>query len=166
MEYFRRYAWVLAGLSLAALFGGFYAIVMAMNGRFDLAGVDDWHAGRYAHGHGWDLDKAMAGHDPERAAVLLAHQPLGVERGMRAGVGLQLSGHTHGGQVCAPGWGALTTNCDLPASKAKGLHQHRAAGNSSWLHVSGGVGSSPYAPYRFACPPEVTLLTLTSRPNG
>ena len=82
------------------------------------------------------------------------------------GVPLVFAGHTHGGQVCVPGWGALTTNCDLPVEEAKGLSRHRAAKGSTWLHVSAGLGSSPFAPYRFACPPEVTLLTLTPGPNG
>ena len=69
---------------------------------------------------------------------------------------LILAGHTHGGQVCVPGLGALVTNCDLPVSQAKGLHRHQDA----WLHVSAGLGTSPTAPIRFACPPEATLLTL------
>ena len=69
---------------------------------------------------------------------------------------LILAGHTHGGQLCVPGLGALVTNCDLPTSKAKGLHRHQ----QSWLHVSAGLGTSPYTPIRFACPPEATLLTL------
>jgi predicted MPP superfamily phosphohydrolase len=77
-------------------------------------------------------------------------------------VQLILAGHTHGGQVCVPGWGALTTNCDLPPAQAKGLStHHEPGGRAATLHVSAGVGSSPYAPYRFACPPEVTVLTLT-----
>jgi predicted MPP superfamily phosphohydrolase len=69
---------------------------------------------------------------------------------------LILAGHTHGGQICVPGLGALVVNCDLPTTKAKGLHRHE----QSWLHVSAGLGTSPYAPIRFACPPEATLLTL------
>jgi len=77
------------------------------------------------------------------------------------GVGLILAGHTHGGQVCLPGGHALTTNCDLPTSQAKGLSRHRYNGRMAYLHVSAGLGTSPYAPYRFCCPPEATLLTLT-----
>ena len=73
---------------------------------------------------------------------------------------LILAGHTHGGQVCVPGFGALTTNCDLPADRVKGLSEHHTEGHHAWLHVSAGIGTSPFAPYRFACPPEVTLLTL------
>lgn len=79
------------------------------------------------------------------------------------GVGLILAGHTHGGQVCVPGHGALVTNCDLPPEKVAGLFPHEASGRRSLVHVSAGLGMSPFAPYRFACPPEVTLLTLAPR---
>jgi predicted MPP superfamily phosphohydrolase len=78
---------------------------------------------------------------------------------------LIMTGHTHGGQVCVPFYGALVTNCDLDTRRAKGLSQHSAGGRTAWLHVSAGVGTSPYAPIRFACPPEATLLTLTSVRN-
>jgi uncharacterized protein len=78
------------------------------------------------------------------------------------GVQLVLAGHTHGGQLCVPGFGALVTNCDLPVSQAKGLHRRAGA----WLHVSAGLGTSPTAPIRVACPPEATLLTLVPRPDG
>jgi predicted MPP superfamily phosphohydrolase len=77
------------------------------------------------------------------------------------GFELLLAGHTHGGQVCVPGYGALTTNCDLPRSMARGLH--RWPGSDAWLHVSGGLGTHPTAPIRFACRPEATLLTLIPR---
>src|SRR5215210_1642899 len=82
------------------------------------------------------------------------------------GFGLILAGHTHGGQLCVPGFGALVTNCDLPRRRAKGLSVHQPRGNGSrraLLHVSAGLGTSPYAPIRFACPPEATLLTLVPR---
>ena len=78
---------------------------------------------------------------------------------------LIIAGHTHGGQVCVPFYGALVTNCDLDTRRAKGLSQHSAGDKTAWLHVSAGIGTSPYAPIRFACPPEATLLTLTSK-NG
>ena len=81
------------------------------------------------------------------------------------GAGLILAGHTHGGQVCLPGGRALTTNCDLPRSQAKGLSTHRHGPRMAYLHVSAGLGTSPYAPYRFACPPEATLLILEPRPE-
>jgi uncharacterized protein len=73
---------------------------------------------------------------------------------------LIVAGHTHGGQVCLPFYGALVTNCDLDTRRVKGLSSHTAGGNTARLHVSAGVGTSPYAPIRFACPPETTLLTL------
>jgi len=72
---------------------------------------------------------------------------------------LIFAGHTHGGQICIPFIGALTTNCDLNLKRAKGLHRH----HDSWLHVSAGVGTNPYTPVRFACRPEATLLTLVSK---
>lgn len=80
------------------------------------------------------------------------------------GLALVLAGHTHGGQVCVPGVGALVTNCDLPRRQAKGLSSWQASGRTAFLHVSAGLGTSPYAPVRFACPPEATLLTLVARP--
>ena len=79
-----------------------------------------------------------------------------------------LAGHTHGGQVCLPGGRALVTNCDLEPARVKGLHRHPADSvpdepGSSWLHVSAGLGTSPYAQVRLSCRPEATLLTLTAR---
>lgn len=79
------------------------------------------------------------------------------------GLPLILAGHTHGGQLCVPFYGALVTNCDLDRARAKGLHAHTANGNTSYLHVSAGCGASRYAPVRFACPPEASLLTLLPR---
>ena len=76
---------------------------------------------------------------------------------------LVLAGHTHGGQVCIPFYGALVTNCDLPTGKAKGLSSFEFAGRNTALHVSAGVGTSPFTPIRLACRPEATLLTLTAK---
>ena len=74
---------------------------------------------------------------------------------------LVLAGHTHGGQICLPFYGALVTNCDLPQRKAKGLSSF---GESEMpLHVSAGVGTSPFAQIRIACRPEATLLTLSAK---
>jgi len=81
------------------------------------------------------------------------------------GASLILSGHTHGGQVCLPGGRALTTNCDLPPAQAKGLSTYLTGTRRAYLHVSAGLGTSPYAPYRFACPPEATILSLEARPE-
>jgi len=75
---------------------------------------------------------------------------------------LILAGHTHGGQVRLPWFGgskALTTNCDLENWRASGLSK---VNDEPWLNVSAGMGYSPYAPIRFACPPEISLITLTA----
>ena len=76
---------------------------------------------------------------------------------------LLLAGHTHGGQVCIPFYGALVTNCDLPTGQAKGVSSYTTADYQMPMHVSAGVGTNPYTPIRLACRPEATLLTLTSR---
>lgn len=76
------------------------------------------------------------------------------------GLDLILAGHTHGGQVCIPGYGALVSNCDLSPRLAKGLSEYHAGSRKAFVHVSAGLGTSPYAPIRFACRPEATLLTL------
>lgn len=76
------------------------------------------------------------------------------------GAELIFAGHTHGGQVCIPGVGALTTNCDLPTSQARGLSIWHHASRASYLNVSAGIGTNIYAPVRFACPPEAVLVTL------
>ncbi|MFF1573989.1 metallophosphoesterase [Leifsonia sp. NPDC058292] len=77
------------------------------------------------------------------------------------GAAMIFAGHTHGGQVCVPGFGALVTNCDIPRKQVKGLSIWRHAFRSAFLNVSAGLGTSIYAPVRFACRPEATLVTLT-----
>jgi uncharacterized protein len=128
--------------------------------RLAFAGVDDPHMNmdRYAE---------VAGPaEPADLTVGITHAPYRrILDAMTAdGYRLLLAGHTHGGQLCVPGWGALVTNCDLEPRRAKGLSRHPAKSGSvsSWLHVSAGLGTSPYAPVRFGCPPEASLLTLTA----
>ena len=70
------------------------------------------------------------------------------------------AGHTHGGQVRIPGLPALVTNCDIPRKQAQGLSTWTHAGRYAALNVSAGIGTSIYAPVRFACPPEAVLVTL------
>ncbi len=99
----------------------------------------------------------------------LAHspEPRVLDRFADDGYDLLLSGHTHGGQLRVPFYGALVTNCGIDRRRSRWLHRwaepraDRPAG--TWLHVSAGLGTSPYAPVRFACPPEATLLTLVPR---
>lgn len=76
------------------------------------------------------------------------------------GLDLIMAGHTHGGQLCVPLRGALVTNCDLDVGRVKGLSSNTVGGRTAAMHVSAGLGTSPYARLRFACPPEATLLTL------
>jgi len=76
------------------------------------------------------------------------------------------AGHTHGGQVCLPGVGAIITNCDLPRRRARGLSVWNHAHQASYLNVSAGIGTSIYAPLRFACPPEAVLVTLFGEDIG
>ncbi len=76
------------------------------------------------------------------------------------GTDLIVAGHTHGGQICLPWFGALVTNCDLPREQVKGLSTWKG----SALHVSAGLGTNPYTPIRLACRPEATLLTLSKAP--
>lgn len=76
------------------------------------------------------------------------------------GADLILAGHTHGGQVRIPGLPALVTNCDIPRRQAQGLSVWNGARRSALLNVSAGIGTSIYAPVRFACPPEAVVLTL------
>ena len=76
---------------------------------------------------------------------------------------LIFAGHTHGGQVRLPWFGgsrSLTTNCDLPNWRSRGLTKEVG---KPWLNVSAGMGYSPFAPIRVFCPSEVTLLTLKQR---
>jgi uncharacterized protein len=131
---------------------------------FAWAGVDDPHL-RY------DDLAAIAGPADATAdlRVGVTHAPYLRVLDQLAGDGYDavFAGHTHGGQVCVPLYGALVTNCDLEPARAKGLHRHPADSRpgdpgSAWLHVSAGLGTSPFAPVRIACRPEATLLTLVS----
>ncbi|MGH3509257.1 MAG: metallophosphoesterase [Nocardioidaceae bacterium] len=131
---------------------------------FGFAGVDDPHLG-------YDDLSAVAG--PAESAdvtVGVTHAPYlrVLDQYAADGYRLILAGHTHGGQLCLPFKGALVTNCDLDTARASGLHRHPADSvpgqpAGSWLHVSAGLGTSPYAPVRFCCRPEATLLELTPR---
>jgi predicted MPP superfamily phosphohydrolase len=123
------------------------------------AGVDDPHLQ-------YDRLAEVAGPAESEAdlAIALAHAPYlrVLDAFNRDGYPLIFAGHTHGGQLCLPVFGALVTNCDLDTRRAKGLHQHQTVGHPpSWMHVSAGLGTSPMAPVRFCCRPEATLVTLT-----
>lgn len=122
-----------------------------------VAGVDDPHLRR-------DRYERIAGPGDPAADVRLglAHspEPRVLSRFAADGYDLVLAGHTHGGQIRIPGLGAMVTNCGIDRARARWLHRWDA---HTWLHVSAGAGTSPWAPVRFACPPEATLLTLVGR---
>jgi hypothetical protein len=123
-------------------------------GFIDLAGIDDWRSGGMAPGHGPDLAAAVAGRDPDRSLVLLAHQPRGVEEAAHAGVELQISGHTHGGQIFP-----FTLATALVYPYLHGLYRVRG-GNGSQIFVSRGTGYwGP--PMRLGSPPEIARIVLT-----
>ncbi len=113
-----------------------------------LAGVDDPVTGRH------DLEGALAELPEDQPAILLSHMP-DVHREAPPAVRLVVAGHTHGGQVCLPGFGALMTQSRLPRRQAYGLHE--IAGRR--LFVTAGVGTTGL-PIRFARPPEIGLLDL------
>ncbi|HWH25555.1 MAG TPA: metallophosphoesterase [Pseudolysinimonas sp.] len=138
--------------------------------RLELFGTGD------AHRH-WDrldalpraIDELRESAAPEAAdanqlSVGVTHAPYRrvLDAFTNQGAALILAGHTHGGQVRIPGLPALVTNADLPRRQASGLSQWRTATHSAALNVSAGIGTSIYAPVRFACPPEAVVLTLTA----
>ena len=145
--------------------------------RVELVGVDDPHAG-------YDRYAAVSGPAADDVALTmgLVHAPYQrvLDAMVADGASVVLAGHTHGGQLALPVWGALLTNCDLDTRRAKGVSRwwpgagtagrggsaarsSSAPDDAAWLHVSAGLGTSPYAPVRFACRPEATLLTLLAR---
>ncbi|MCW2872914.1 metallophosphoesterase [Actinacidiphila oryziradicis] len=127
-----------------------------------LTGLDDPHIKRDRY------PRVAGGPDPDADLALgIVHAPyLRVLDAFTAdNYPLILAGHTHGGQLCIPFYGALITNCDIDTDRVKGLSTHEAAGHRSYLHVSAGCGTNRYTPLRFACPPEATLLTLTPSEN-
>ena len=115
-----------------------------------LAGVDDWTAHQFGNGHGSDMARAMAGRDASKPVILLAHQPIQFDEARAHGVDLQISGHTHGGQIFP--FGLLTR---LAQPFLSGLHQR----GDSQIYVSSGTGYwGP--PMRIAAPAEITLIEL------
>jgi predicted MPP superfamily phosphohydrolase len=138
--------------------------------RLDFAGVDDPHLG-------YDRLDLVRGPASPRADLTIGvtHAPYQrvLDRFADDGASLLVAGHTHGGQVCVPGYGALVTNCDLDPSRAKGVSRwwpgagscpsSEAPEDAAWLEVSAGLGTAPTAPVRLACRPEATLLTLVPR---
>ena len=118
------------------------------NARLDLVGVDDY--GQKDRPRGWDLESALAARDPEHPAVLLAHQPRAVEDAVEKGIGLQLSGHTHGGQLF-PMTGVVAALWRYSA----GLY--RVGDGHVYVHRGTGFWGPPM---RIGSPPEIAVITL------
>jgi predicted MPP superfamily phosphohydrolase len=132
---------------------------VSLNGlSIDVRGTDDAHL---------ELDdySDVAGKPSGDISIGVTHAPYKrVLDGMaKDSLDLIFAGHTHGGQVRVPWFGgskSLTTNCDLPNWRSRGLTKVE---NEPWLNVSAGMGYSPFAPIRVFCPPEASLVTLTTR---
>jgi uncharacterized protein len=122
----------------------------ASNGtRFEVAGLDDPHIQRQ------DLGSALRS-DPNAVGVAMVHSPDPAPELAALGYDLIVAGHTHGGQVRMPFVGALVTNGSTPTKLCMGLSRL----GRTLMHVSPGLGTSKYAPFRFLCRPEATLLEL------
>jgi predicted MPP superfamily phosphohydrolase len=117
---------------------------------FDLVGIDDYTASGHP-GHGANLPGALAGRDPSRVTVLLAHQPRQVHDAVEHGIDLQLSGHTHGGQIWP--WHYMAR------LQQGGFLSGLERVERTWLWTSRGVGYwGP--PVRVGAPPEIVTIVL------
>jgi len=149
-----------------------HARAMEIRGtRIEFYGTGDAH-------RGWDKLAALpgaiddmrenvewsAGTDEQVLGIGVTHAPYQrvLNSFVNQGADVIFAGHTHGGQVRIPGLPALVTNCDIPRDQAQGLSVWRTAHASAFLEVSAGLGTSIYAPVRFACPPEAVVLTLVA----
>lgn len=145
----------------------------------DLVGVDDPHIGRDQFP---EVSADGSGDSPQRAdlKIGLVHAPYqsSLDQMVADGCTAVFAGHTHGGQVCVPGVGALVTNCDLDREYASGLFQWPPTGKgiihgdgtvptgmesfpTAWVNVTTGLGTSPFTPVRVACRPEAVLVEFT-----
>jgi predicted MPP superfamily phosphohydrolase len=118
----------------------------------ELLGLDDAHIR-------WH-DLRVAPRERSGFGIAVMHSPDSAPETAALGYDLLLAGHTHGGQVCLPLVGALVTNCSMPRRLAEGLIRMGPA----IVHTSRGLGTSKYAPFRFWCRPEATMLRLRRRP--
>lgn len=139
--------------------------VAASGLRIDAFGVSDAH-------RDWDRLEVL----PDAVGDLRAAGPAALTIGVThapyrrvldaftdLGADVLLAGHTHGGQVRVPGFGALVANCDIPLRQSRGLSTWTNHDRTVPLNVSAGLGHSIYAPVRFACRPEASLITLSAR---
>jgi uncharacterized protein len=116
----------------------------------ELLGLDDAHIRKH------DVRIAPR-HAPERLGLAVMHSPDSLPEAVACGYELVVAGHTHGGQVRMPFVGAVVTNSRLPRRVASGIFRM----GDALVHVSRGLGTNKYAPFRFLCRPEATMLVLT-----
>jgi predicted MPP superfamily phosphohydrolase len=121
--------------------------------QVELLGLDDAHIRRQDY-------RVAPRTAPERFGVAVMHSPDSAPETAALGYGLMVAGHTHGGQVRLPLIGALVTNSTMPRRLVSGLMRMGTA----VLHTSPGLGTSTFAPFRFLCRPEATILELRRRP--
>ena len=119
----------------------------------ELLGLDDAHIA-------WHDLRVAPRRSPDRFGFAVMHSPDSAPETAALGYDFMVAGHTHGGQVCLPVVGALVTNCSLPARLVSGMIRV----GDAVVSVSPGLGTSKYAPFRFFCRPEATLLELHPRP--
>ncbi|GAA4475886.1 metallophosphoesterase [Enteractinococcus fodinae] len=135
--------------------------------RLMLAGTHDAHM----HADQWpgfgraqpETDQGSTG-QPKELKVAVTHAPYRrvLDAATADGADLVFAGHTHGGQVALPAYGAIVSNCDLPTGFASGMTTWRAAGRTTHLHVTAGIGASPTVPLRTFCPPEAVVIDLVA----
>jgi len=134
---------------------------LKVNGlNIELRGTDDAHLERDKY----ELVKGKPARNVD-LSMGVTHAPYARVLNAMAADDLDIifAGHTHGGQIRLPWFGeskALVTNCDLPTWRARGLTKVE---NQPWLHVSAGMGTSPFSRIRVASPPEASIITLTAR---
>ena len=119
----------------------------------ELLGLDDAHIA-------WHDLRVAPRRSPDRFGFAVMHSPDSAPETAALGYDFMVAGHTHGGQVCLPVVGALVTNCSLPARLVSGMIRV----GDAVVSVSPGLGTSKFAPFRFFCRPEATLLELHARP--
>jgi uncharacterized protein len=117
--------------------------------QIEVLGLDDAHIG-------WHDIRAIPRRSPGRFGFAVMHSPDSAPESAACGWNLIVAGHTHGGQVRLPLIGALVTNSTMPRRLASGLIRIDGA----LMHLSKGLGTSKYAPFRFWCRPEATILEL------
>jgi len=119
----------------------------------ELLGLDDAHIR-------WHDSRVAPRSAPDRFGIAVMHSPDSAPETAALGYPLMVAGHTHGGQVRLPLFGALVTNCSMPRRLVSGLIRM----GGTVLHTSPGLGTSKFAPFRFCCRPEATILELRRAP--